>query len=319
MHFQKHEALELARRAAIGAGASPEVANSLADAIVAAEFSGNHAVGFAHLIDYLRAFAEGRIVPDAMPEISFPSRGTILVDAKSGIAQLGFDRALAELLGRAKSNGIAMLRLRHSYTVGELGYYTRRLAEHGLLGLAVANTPALMTTRECREPVLGTNPLSFAGPTESGKPFVIDQSSSATAWVNVRRAAECGETIPEGWALDEAGAATTDAGEALRGALLAFGGARGANVALMVEVMAAGLSGGAWSLDAPSFETGSRSPSIGMVVLGIVVEDGFAARLEQHVCRLEKRGMRIPGRRPNQTEVDLPEHIVHRIEEFIAR
>ena len=42
---------------------------------------------------------------------------------------------------------------------------------------------------------------------------------------------------------------------ALAGALLTFGGARGANIALMVEVFAAGLTGANWSLDAPDFIT----------------------------------------------------------------
>jgi (2R)-3-sulfolactate dehydrogenase (NADP+) len=87
---------------------------------------------------------------------------------------------------------------------------------------------------------------------------------------------------------------------------------------VMVEIMATGLSGGAWSLDAPSFETGSESPSVGMVVIGIAVEDGFAARLGQQLNRLSGRRMRIPGRRPGNTEVDLPDRVMRQLEQLIV-
>ncbi|TIW17972.1 MAG: Ldh family oxidoreductase, partial [Mesorhizobium sp.] len=100
-------------------------------------------------------------------------------------------------------------------------------------------------------PVYCTNPMSFAAPAADGSPLVIDQSSSATAFVNIRKAAEDGRKIPEGWALDASGNPTTDPAAAMKGAMLAFGGQRGANIALMVEVLAAGLSGANWSLDAP--------------------------------------------------------------------
>ena len=92
-------------------------------------------------------------------------------------------------------------------------------------------------------------------------PLVIDQATSATAYVNLRKAAEHGEPIPEGWAIDAAGQPTTDARAALDGLLLAFGGKRGANIALMVEVLAAGMTGANWSLDCPPFDQGSDSPA----------------------------------------------------------
>ena len=99
--------------------------------------------------------------------------------------------------------------------------------------------------------------MAFAAPVADGPPLVIDQSSSATAFVNIRKAADEGREIPEGWALDATGHSTTDPVQAMKGALLAFGGARGANIALMVEVLAAGLSGANWSLDAPFFRRAS--------------------------------------------------------------
>src|SRR5690606_11951921 len=139
----------------------------------------------------------------------------------------------------------------------------------GLVALAATNGPALMAGSGSTRPVFCTNPLAFAAPRSDAPPLLIDQASSATAFVNIREAARRGEEIPPGWAVDREGNETTDPGKAIGGALRAFGGARGANIALMVEVLAAGVTGANWSLDAPSFTAGSQSPGSGLFVLGI--------------------------------------------------
>ncbi|MFZ1680444.1 MAG: Ldh family oxidoreductase, partial [Rhizobiaceae bacterium] len=130
-------------------------------------------------------------------------------------------------------------------------------------------------------------------------PLLIDQSSSATAFVNVRAAASAGQVLPQGWAIDRDGKPTTDPKAAMEGALLAFGGARGANVALMVEVLSAGLSGANWSLDAPSILSGDQSPGTGLFIIAIDPEalaPGFSKRLAEQIARLDGYGVHIPGR-----------------------
>ena len=94
--------------------------------------------------------------------------------------------------------------------------------------------------------------------------------------------------------MDADGEPTTDPQTALRGALLAFGGARGANVALMVEVMAAGLAGANWALDAPSLTFGDRSPGAGLLVIAItpaLLAPNFPQRLELQLDRLADLGV----------------------------
>ena len=298
---------DLARRAARGAGAAEAVAIALADATVAAERAGRASVGFAHLPDYLDGFASGRISADAEPAVTFPAPAIASVDARGGLAQLGFDRAFDALVERAGSFGLAALALHNGYTAGEIGYYTRRLAEAGLVALAASNGPALVTAGANRAAVYGTNPFSFAAPAADGPPVVIDQASSATAFVNVRAAAERGEAIPEGWAVDGDGQPTTDARAAVEGLLLTFGGPRGANIALMVEILAAGLTGANWSADAPSFSGGTASPAVGLFVIALkpdLLAPDFAARLGTQAARLGAAGIHVPGRRaPRETIV----------------
>ncbi|MBN8939360.1 MAG: Ldh family oxidoreductase [Rhizobiales bacterium] len=321
MRLSKYDAWALAHRAAVGAGAAEAVARSLADATIAAERAGRGAVGFAHLVDYLAGFAAGRIPGTVEPVITFPAAALIRADAKGGIAQRGFDLAFAELRSRTAAYGITAFAQENSYTAGELGYYTRRLAEAGLVALAASNGPALVTVAGASTAVYGTNPVAFAAPVQGGAPLVIDQASSATAFVNIRKAAETGETIPEGWAVDAAGEPTTDARAAVKGALLAFGGARGANIALMVEILAAGLTGANWSLDAPSFADGDRSPGIGLFVVALkpdLLAPAFPARLAAQLERLAASGIHVPGSRPAVETIELAPSLMAAIEAYCA-
>src|SRR5207244_10358264 len=91
------EATDLAARACLAAGAREEAAQSLARATVSAEAHGRSEVGFSHLPDYLEALREDRIDGDAEPVLTSPAPAVIHCDATGGIAQLGFDRAFADL------------------------------------------------------------------------------------------------------------------------------------------------------------------------------------------------------------------------------
>jgi (2R)-3-sulfolactate dehydrogenase (NADP+) len=242
---------------------------------------------------------EGRVKGDAKPTITHPFPAIIHSDAKGGIAQLGFDLMFEELVRRVRTFGVAVFAQKNSYTAGELGYYVRRLALEGLIAIAGANGPALMAASAGGKPVYCTNPLAFGAPIAGSRtPLVIDQASSAAAFVRIVQAASEGRAIPAGWAIDEHGEATTDPGRALGGALLAFGGHKGANIALMVEVLAAGVPGSSWSLDAPDFRSGGQSPGTGLTVIALspdLLDQDFSSRLAAHVDRLKSLGVRIPG------------------------
>jgi len=293
------EAQALCERAASARGASAETARSLATSIVMAEADGQPSVGFAHFLDYLDALAAGRIDGKVEPAITRPAPAIVLSDAGGGIAHTGFDRAFDDLVAAASSFGLALFVQKNAFTCGALGFLAGRLAEMGLVAFAATNGPAIIAPQGAKKPVYCTNPLAFAAPQAGGPPLLIDQSSSATAFVNVRAAAEVGRPIPEGWAIDAQGRPTIDAGKAVTGALLAFGGTRGANIALMVEVLAAGLSGANWSLDAPPFGVGSEGPGTGLFVLAVdpkLIDPDFDARMAAQSARLAADyGVHIPG------------------------
>ncbi|POA89982.1 Ldh family oxidoreductase [Pseudomonas protegens] len=297
------EARDFAQRCCLQAGSSQEVAQALAEATVSAQGHGLASVGFEHLADYLHGFASGRIAGLAKPLITQLAPAMIRCDARAGIAQLGFDQAFGAVCDSTRQLGISLFALHNGFTCGELGYYTRRLAAEGLVALAFCNGPALLTVAGQRQPIYSTNPLAFAAPCGDGRLLLIDQASSATAFVNLLKAAEAGEAIPEGWAVDAQGAGTLSAREAMHGALLAFGGSRGANIALLVEVLAGGVAGGNWSLDAPDFRSGGQSPGSGLLVIAIaphLLDEQFEARLAQQMQRLASLGVHPPGEAKQQ-------------------
>lgn len=316
------DAHAFALAAARGAGAAPEQAQALARAILAAEARGKRNVGFAHLPDYLDALRAGRIRGAAVPVLTSPAPALLQCDAGGGLAQLGFDLAFDDLADRARRFGLALFASRNSYTTGELGDYVLRLAEAGLVAFGATNGPALMAPPGARRALYCTNPFAFAAPALPGPPLLIDQASSATAYVNIRDAAAHGQSIPEGYAIDEAGEPTRDAAAAMRGALLTFGGARGANVALMVETLAAGLGGALWSLDAPGFTSGAASPGAGLTIVAVaahLLDPDFAARLGAQLARLAGEGAHIPGRRPASLgDIEFDDALFARIAAFVG-
>ncbi|MBB3649642.1 LDH2 family malate/lactate/ureidoglycolate dehydrogenase [Rhizobium sp. BK619] len=293
------EAEALAMRACLAAGAGEATARSLVDATLSAAIYGPAMLGFPHMVDYLDSFHEGRINCNPAPRCERPYPAFFVADADRGIAQLGFDLAFDDLVAAVRNFGLAVFTQTNSYTAGELGYYVRRLAGQGIVGIAATNANAMVVAKAGGPAVYSTNPMAFGFPLGEGSlPLIIDQASSATAYINIVAAAAEGRSIPEGWAVDEAGKDTQDAARALGGALLPFGGRKGANVALMVEMLSAGLSGGPWSLDTPSFREGSASPAVGLTVVAMMPgrsDDGLVERARRQADRLQEKGVFVPG------------------------
>jgi (2R)-3-sulfolactate dehydrogenase (NADP+) len=308
--IHRGELAQLCRDALLKVGAGQRAAQVLADATVEAELIGNRAVGVAHLFDYLDGYQKGRIAKDARPVVRRAAPAVIDVDARGGPAQTAFTAAFDDLQTATREAGIAALWIRNSFTCGELGFYPRHLAERGFIALASANSPALMSLGGAPKSILGTNPLAYAIPRPGKLPVVIDQASSSTAFVNIRRAAAAGETIPAGWALGPDGEQTQDPNAALQGTLLPFGGHRGGNIALLVEIVAT-LSGASCSLDAAPFDSGTASPGIGVFLLAIdpAKFDGSVERLSRlFECLRDEHQVCLPAiditSLPNSTEVD---------------
>ena len=144
----------------------------------------------------------------------------------------------------ARAQGVAAAAIRRSHHCGAAGHPVERLGRSRAWSrMMFANTPAAIAPWGGSKAVFGTNPIAFACPLAGRAPIVIDLSLSKVARGNIMAAKQRGETIPEGWALDADGKPTTDPDAALRGTMVPMGDAKGTALALMVEMLAAGLTG----------------------------------------------------------------------------
>ena len=194
----------------------------------------------------------------------------LAIDAAHGFAYPAIDLAVAELPALAAELGIATASIRRSNHCGETGLPCEALARKGLVALLFANTPGAMAPWGGREPVFGTNPIAFAAPLQGREPAVVDLALSKVARGPIAAAKQRGESIPEGWALDAEGNATTDADKALQGSMIPLGDAKGAALAFMVEVLAACLPGANLAFEASSFLDGNGPPpATGQLLLAI--------------------------------------------------
>ena len=294
------EATEFATRALTGCGARRVVAESVARSVVAAQLRGRTNVGFEHLPYYCEALNRGAADGEAEPTLERTRPALLQADAHCGFTHYAFDRALGDFTSMAQKQGVALLTMRNTFTCGELGYFPERLARLGFVAIATTNAgPAAAAPSGTARPVFSTNPLAFAFPRKEKPPLLVDQSTSACTLVDIRAARDRGEEIPKGWALDSEGVPTTDPEKALQGSFRTFGGDKGSNIAMLVELLAAGLSGGNWSLDAPSFADSDESPRVGQWILamhgGAFCEGRSAERIDTYLKRIDSMGAYIPG------------------------
>lgn len=300
-HLTIDQAVDLATRALTGSGASHLAARSVAGAVVSAHAMGRTNVGFEHLPHYCDALRRGAVDGRAQPSVRRTRPGLLEVDAHSGFTHYAFDVAIDEFTSMIESQGVALLTIRHTYTCGALGYFPERLARSGFAAIAATNAgPAAVAPSGARRPVFSTNPIAFAFPRSVDPPLLVDQSSSACTLVDVHSARNAGRSIPGDWALDHDGRPTEDPAAALRGSFKPFGGYKGSNIALLVELLAAGLTGGNWSIDAPSFAEGNDCPDVGQWILSMdltsMAGGSAGRRIDRYLDELASLGCRIPGK-----------------------
>lgn len=280
-------------------GASPLQARAVARSIREAEAEGTRGIGLGYLPWYCGHLRVGKIAGQAVPVVRQPAPGTVQVDARDGFSHRAFEVGEAALVAAARHQGIALMGIANAYACGVLGYFTVRLARQGLVAMMFANASSTMAPWGGRRPFFGTNPWSMAAP-RVDEPLVIDASSSATAYVNLAQAARDGTPIPPHWALDAEGRPTTDAKAGLAGSIAPAGGHKGSGLALMVEILAAGLTGAHFSHQATSLgDDLGGPPRLGQTLIAIEpCGSDFAGRIEGLLADMASEpGVRIPGDR----------------------
>ena len=297
------EAAQLATAALKKSGASRAMAEATTAALVAAETEGLAGHGLSRVALYCQHLREGRADGKAKPKIVAKKGATCLVDAQGGLAFLATALATKEAVKRAQRQGIAIAGVTNSHHFGAAAYHLAPVAQAGLVGIALTNSPAAINAWGGKKAFYGTNPIAAIFPRRAAGPIVVDLSLTEVVRGKIMLYAKEGKPIPLGWAVDRDGNPTTDPKAALTGSLTAIGGVKGATLALMVEVLTAGLTGAAFSFENDSyFEPGNR-PRIGHAIIAIdpgalAGADAYYDRLEVMIsAMLADEGVRLPGAR----------------------
>jgi (2R)-3-sulfolactate dehydrogenase (NADP+) len=296
--------LHLATRALERAGASSSMATTTAAALVAADARGLHSHGVSRVPQYAAHLRNGRADGNAVARIVAQRPSAALVDAANGLAFPACALAVSTAIMLARASGAAFVGVTNSHHFGAAALHLEDVANAGCVGLAFSNSPAAMPAAGGRTPVFGTNPIAAAFPRRDARPLIIDLSLSEVARGKVMIAAKEGRPIPLGWALDRDGQPTTDAAAGLEGSMLPAGGAKGAMLALVVELLVTALTGAALGFEASSFfvDEGNR-PRLGQAFIAIDTRslagrDVYDERLERLVeAMLTDEGVRLPGSR----------------------
>lgn len=300
------EARELIIAALVASATSEDNAASVAAALVGAELAGQSGHGLRRVPAYAAQARVGKVDGRAKPITTRSRPGAVHIDACSGFAYPALDLAIAELAQITAGQGIAMAGVFRSHHAGVAGLTVEALAEKGFAALMFSNTPAAMAPWSARRPLFGTNPIAFACPVEGGAPIVVDVSLSKVARGKVMAAAQQGEAIPGDWALDQNGNPTTDPRSALDGTMLPLGEAKGAALALMVELLAAGLTGANFGFEQTSFfDASGAPPGTGQLIITIDPDafgkSAFARFAAMAEVVSDSEGARLPGRRRHET------------------
>ncbi|MBR0751292.1 Ldh family oxidoreductase [Bradyrhizobium jicamae] len=297
------QAADLARVTAAmfaAAGVAPDVADVVAEDLVAADVEGVPSHGVMLVPMYLDRLAQHSVSTSAVGKVVSERDGAVVLDARNALGQPIARQALQLAVDKARQFGVAVVTVKNAFHFGTAGRYARLMADLGCVGIVMSNTRPLMPAPGGAEALVGNNPVAIAVPTQGPFQAETDLALSATAMGKVRLAAAAGRSIPEGWAADSDGAPTTDPQAAIKGMLLPAAGPKGFGLAFMVDMLCGGLSGGAVGAEVkPLYGNSQVSYGCSQLFLAINVghfPDGgeFGDRVATQIARVSE-SRRAPG------------------------
>ena len=189
----------------------------------------------------------------------------IVIDGGAGYGQVIAKEAMDIGIERAKKHGVCIVGLKNSHHIGRIGHWAEQCARAGMVSTHWVNVhghKSLVAPFGGAEPRFTTNPYCTAVPRKGKEPIVLDFATSQVAMGKVRVANNKKVAMDEGLLIDFAGRPTTDPGvmyNAPYGAILPFGLHKGGGLAVICDLLAGALTGGARTARAPSRRTAPRS------------------------------------------------------------
>lgn len=298
---------DLVTRVLLANGCDAENAGAIADTVSSAERDGCLSHGLFRIPGYVQSLRCGAVDGKARPTLTQTAPAVLRADLNLGFSPLALVLTRPRLVELTRSQGIAALGLLRGHHFAALWPEVEALAEAGLVAMAYTASRAAVAPAGAKQRFFGTNPMAFAFPRGDKPPVVFDQASAAMARGEIQIAARDGHAVPPGMGIDLDGNPTTDPKAILDGAQLPFGGYKGSAIALMVELLSAGLLGDAFGYEAHE----NANPASGVQQSGELIiamdptrfgdAEGWLAHTERFFARLTAmEGVRLPADRRRQ-------------------
>jgi len=304
--------------ALIAMGTTPEDARIIADVIITSDLWGIRSHGIAHLKMYHERIKKGLQLPTTRWEVVKDLQATAVMDGGNGMGMVVGHHAMKIAIGKARQFGLGAVAVRNSSHYGVAGYYPLMAVREGMVGLSVTNAhPSIAPTFGIR-PMLGTNPIAVAAPTDEPFPYMYDAATAVVPRGKLEVAARANKPIPEGWVINNEGISATDSSNMIKEmdmgnvALLPvggigemFGGHKGYGLATMVEIFAAAFQDGTylWGLTDTDDNGNPQFLRIGHFFLAIDIEHFIPLETFKRITGNMMRELRDSTVAPGQSRI----------------
>lgn len=274
------------------AGMPADDAHLSADTLVQADLWGHQSHGVMRLSWYAARLKAGVVVPSAAPELVVDAGAVAVIDGREAMGQVLAAHAAQEAIKRAKAHGIGAVSMRNSNHFGTAMYFTRKCALEGCVGFLATNASPAMAPWGGREKAVGNNPWSWTAPAGRFEPLMLDIANTAVARGKIYLARQKGVPIPEGWAIDAAGAPTTDPVAALEGVVMPMAGHKGYAISVVMDMLSGVLSGSSFGKAVAGPYQAERRGGVGHFMLALNIEAfqplaEFESRMETFIAELK--------------------------------
>jgi LDH2 family malate/lactate/ureidoglycolate dehydrogenase len=315
-------------------GTPSDDARICAEVLIASDLRGIESHGVGRLKAYYERIRAGVQLVETNMEVVQETETTALVDGHHGMGAVIAHRSMRLAMEKARRYGLGAVAVRNSTHFGIAGYYALMAARKGMMGLALTNARPVIPPTFGAEPMLGTNPIAFAAPSDAGFPFCFDGATSTVSRGKIEVHDRAETPVPEGWVIDDAGQPLTDPGQILEGLPLgkalmlplggageATGGYKGYDLATIVEILCASLGGGAFMKDLWGFAPdGSRRPyMLGHFFLAIDIEHFVPLELAEQITGQIVRGLQSARKAPGQERIYVAGEKEHEREAMVRK
>lgn len=301
-----------------GLGVPEDDALICTDVLITSDLEGIESHGVGRLMYYYDRITAGVQSTRTAIDIVRDEGATAVFDGQHGMGMVIAYRAMRLAMDKARRYGLGAVAVRNGTHFGIAGYYPQMAAREGMMGLTVTNARPAIAPTFGTEPMLGTNPIAFAAPTDMPYPFSFDAATSITQRGKVEVLARAEKPLPEGWVIGPEGEPLTDPSQILTdlgaatAALLPLGGAgdqlagyKGYSLATIVEILSASLCGGVFMKDLLGFASdGSRRPyMLGHFFLAIDVGHFIPVELSRRITGDIMRTLQASRKAPGQDRI----------------